>query len=237
MPNLAYKPNPKARLKPFTAVRHNQIQSLDLLGPVSRVNKFKWCLTMIDKITHYLEVDPLEDAKSPAIAKSIVNTWVTKHGVMEELLTDQGSNIDRSKAIVELYNTLQVGKIRTSGHKPSTNGLAEAANKQIKICLTKYVVENPDSWPEKQKQKTFAYNTSINKATMYTPFFLLHRREARVPNNLVYATTSSEYYESQAHVASKTYYALKSAWDHALQNIGNMQEQHDKSDILIKQRS
>ena len=145
MPNLAYKPNPKAGLKPFTAVRHNQILSLDLIGPVSRVNKFKWCLTMIDKFTHYLEVDPLEDAKSPTIARSIVNTWVTKHGVMEELLTDQGSNIDRSKVIVELYNTLQVGKIRTSGYKPSTNGLAEAANKQIKIFLTMYVHENPDS--------------------------------------------------------------------------------------------
>ena len=121
-----------------------------------------------------------------------------------------------------------MGKIRTSGYKPSTNGLAEAANKQIKICLTKYVLENPDSWPEKLKIIAFAYNTSINKATMYTPFFLLHGREARVPNDLVYGTTSSEYYESQAHLASKTYYALKSAWDHALQNIGNMQKQQKR---------
>ena len=228
VPNQAYKANPKAGLKPFTSARHNQIVALDLIGPISRVNKYKWCLTMIDKFTHYLEVDPLEDATSPTIARSIVDTWVTKHGVMEELLTDQGSNIDRSKVIKELYNTLQVGKIRTTPYKSSTNGLAEAANKQIKVCLTKYVLDNPDSWPEKLKIIAFAYNTSQNKATAYTPFFLVHGREARVPNDLVFGTTSSEYYATQAHLASKTYYTLKQAWDQALTNIGNLQKQQKR---------
>ena len=69
MPNLSYKPNPKTALKPFTAVRHNQIVCMDLIGPISRVNKYKWCLTMIDKFTHYLEVEPLENATSPTIAR------------------------------------------------------------------------------------------------------------------------------------------------------------------------
>ncbi|KAL5268396.1 hypothetical protein ACHWQZ_G002306 [Mnemiopsis leidyi] len=228
MPNLAYKPNPKSALKPFTAVRHNQIVCMDLIGPISRVNKYKWCLTMIDKFTHYLEVDPLEDATSPTIAKSLINTWITKHGVMEQLLTDQGSNIDKSKVINEVYSTLQVGKIRTSPYKPSTNGLAENANKQIKICLTKYVLEHPDTWPDKLKIIAFAYNTSQNKSTKFSPHFLLHGQEARVPNDLVFGTTSSEYYKTQAHLASKTYYSIKEAWDFALKNIGNLQMQQKR---------
>ena len=228
MPNLSYKPNPKTALKPFTAVRHNQIVCMDLIGPISRVNKYKWCLTMIDKFTHYLEVEPLENATSPTIARSLVNTWITKHGVMEQLLTDQGSNIDRSNVIKEVYNTLQVGKIRTSGYKPSTNSLAENANGQIKICLTKYVLENPDTWPEKLKVIAFAYNTSQNKATQFSPHFLVHGREARIPNDLVFGTTSSEYFETQAHLASKTYYNLKEAWDFALKNIGNLQMQQKR---------
>ena len=89
---------------------------------------------------------------------------------MEQLLNDQGSNIDRSSVIKEVYNTLQVGKIRTSAYKPSTNGLAENANKQIKICLTKYVLENTDTWPDKIKIIEFAYNnTPQNKATQFSP--------------------------------------------------------------------
>ena len=128
---------------------------------------------------------------------------------MEELLTDQGSNIDRSKVIKELCSALQVGKIRTTPYKykPSTNGLAEAAI----------------SWSKKLKIIAFAYNTSQNKATTYTQFFLVHGQEARVPNDLVFGTTSSEYYSTQAYLASKTYYTLKQAWDQAPTNIGNLQ--------------
>ena len=177
-------------------------------------------------------MDPLEDATSQMIANSLVNTWVTTHGVMEQLLTDQGSNIDKSKVIIELYNVLQVGKIRTTTYKPSTNGLAEAANKRIKVCLTKYVLEHPDTWPEKLKVIAFAYNTSQNKATGFTPYFLLHGREARVPNDLVFGTTSSEYYQSQAHLASKTYYELKEAWDFAPQISGTCRI--NRSDIMIR---
>ena len=228
IPNLAYKPNPRAGLQPFSASRHNQILAIDLIGPVSRVNKFKWCLTMIDKFTHYLAAEPLQDAKSPTVAKALINGWITHHGVMEQILSDQGSNLDNSKVIKEVYSILQVKKIRTTAYKPSTNGLAEAANRQLKICLTKYVLEHPDTWPDKLKIITFAYNTSVNKATKYTPFFLLHGREARVPNDLVFGTTSSQHYESQAHLASHLYYQLKDAWDFALDNIGNIQRQQKR---------
>ena len=101
------------------------------------------------------------------------------------------------------------------------------------------MLENPhDAWPEKLKIIAFAYNTSQNKATQYSPYFLLHGREARVPNDLVFGTTSSEYYQSQAHLASKTYYALKEAWDFASKNIGNLQRQQkryfDKTAKLAK---
>ena len=228
LPNLAYKAKPKAELQPFSVARPNELVCIDLIGPLTRVDQYKWCLTMVDKFTNWVVAVPLTDAKSPTIARALINSWIVNHGVPERILSDQGANLDASKVMKELYNVLQIQKSRTTAYKPSTNGLAENKNKQIKVALTKYIGENPDQWPERIGAVTFAMNSSVCKSSGFTPFFLLHGREARVPNDLVFGTTSSEYYQSQHHLASRLYHQLKETWELAAKNIKRAQQQQKR---------
>jgi len=75
----------------------------------------------------------------------------------------------------------------TSGYHPQTNGLTERFNRTITNELAKVVNEKKDDWPVWLQPKVFAYNTTAQKSTGYSPFELIHTFTPRVPvdNELV----------------------------------------------------
>ena len=48
--------------------------------------------------------------------------------------------------------------------------------------------DHPFDWEEQLQRVCFAYNTSVQASTGYTPFFLMFGREARMPIDLMYQT-------------------------------------------------
>jgi len=60
----------------------------------------------------------------------------------------------------------------------------ERFNRTIIEELAKSVNEDKDDWAELLQAKVFAYNTSVQSSTGYTPFELLHTFEPRLPIDL-----------------------------------------------------
>ena len=60
----------------------------------------------------------------------------------------------------------------------------------VKDQLAKTVAEKGGYWDQYLKQVELAYNTAQHSSTGYTPFFLLHGREARLPYSLHNPATS-----------------------------------------------
>ena len=52
--------------------------------------------------------------------------------------------------------------------------------------LARWVNENQRDWDDKLPAVAFPYRTSEHESTGFTPFFLQHGREARIPADLVY---------------------------------------------------
>jgi len=73
----------------------------------------------------------------------------------------------------------------TSGYHPQTNGrLTERFNRTIIDELAKVLNEKKDDWVDWLPAKFFAYNTSVQKSTGYTPFEMLHTFTPRTPMDL-----------------------------------------------------
>ena len=82
-----------------------------------------------------------------------------------------------------------------SAYHPQTNGLTERFNQTLKGSLIQVVNEKQNDWDEKimfsYRYEAFCiciiilnriiYRTSIHASTGYTPFFLMHFREAKLP--------------------------------------------------------
>src|SRR5690348_10446882 len=85
------------------------------------------------------------------------------------------------KLIDAIQRQLEIRKVRTTAYHPQTDGLTERCNRTLVEMVSKYVNTQQNDWDEILPYMVFAYNTSRHASTNFTPFFLLHGREAKLP--------------------------------------------------------
>ena len=64
--------------------------------------------------------------------------------------------------------------IRTTPYHPQSNGQTERFNKTLGVALTVQVPEDKEKWSDFLQPATYAYNTSVNETTGFTPFELVY---------------------------------------------------------------
>ena len=108
-------------------------------------------------------------------------------GIPGKLLSDQDPAFE-SKLFDELMKLLEIKKVRTSGYRPQTNGLTEQSNSTVKKYLTSYLTSGrkEEDWDLLLKPLAYAYNSSVNKSTGYTPAELMFGRPFKIPCDMLY---------------------------------------------------
>ncbi|UYV84411.1 hypothetical protein LAZ67_X002045 [Cordylochernes scorpioides] len=159
---------------------------IDLLGrfPTSTCGT-RWIIVCTDYLTKYAITKALPTSESMEVAKFLVEDVILKHGAPRELITDRGRNFT-SLLIRDLNNHCRIIHRTTTAYHPQTNGLTERLNKTIADMLSMYVDVNQKDWDMILPFVTFAYNTSRQESTGFTPFFLAHGREAETPLDLLF---------------------------------------------------
>ncbi|UYV84377.1 hypothetical protein LAZ67_X001970 [Cordylochernes scorpioides] len=94
-----------------------------------------------------------------------------------EIITDRG-RVFQSKLIAELTNQCSSIHRFTTAYHPQTNGLTERLNKTLANMIAMYVSVEQKDWDVILPYVTFAYNTAKQDTTGFTPFKLIHGREA-----------------------------------------------------------
>ena len=109
---------------------------MDIVGPLPRTRRGnRFILVVSDYATRYPEAVPLRNITAPKVAEVLIDLF-SRHGVPEEILTDQGTNFT-SALLGELYRLIGVKALRTSPYHPQTDGLVERFNCTLKSMLRK----------------------------------------------------------------------------------------------------
>ncbi|UYV74443.1 hypothetical protein LAZ67_11003580 [Cordylochernes scorpioides] len=138
-----------------------------------------------DYLTKYAITKALPTSESMEVAKFFIEDVILKHGAPRELITDRGRNFT-SSMISDLNNQCRITHRKTTAYHPQTNGLTERLNKTIADMLSMYVDVNQKDWDRILPFVTFAYNTAKQESTGFTPFFLVHGREAETPLDVLF---------------------------------------------------
>jgi transposase InsO family protein len=102
----------------------------------SRVNKYRWILTIIDHCTLWPITIPMRDATATNIAEALLEHVIAPFGLPREFLTDRGSNF-LSKGMASFLAAGDIKKSNTSGYHPQTNGKNEKYNGILQAALFK----------------------------------------------------------------------------------------------------
>jgi hypothetical protein len=110
----------------------------------------------------------------------IVNI-IYRHGSVGTLISDNGREFV-NKLWRQVTHLLNIKHITTTPYNPRANGLAENHMRSMKDAISIYCDETQTDWDLHLNGITMSYNTTINSQTGFTPYYMLHGKEARMPS-------------------------------------------------------
>ena len=214
-------PSPKSRapLQPVRTGYPMQMVATDILGPLpSTPNGNAYLLVATDHFTKWVEAYPIHNQEAPTIANKLVQEMFFRFGIPEQLHSDQGRQF-QSILLAEVCKLLEIHKSRTTPYHPQGDGLTERCNRTLLQMLATTIHDCEGNWENHVHAVCMAYNTSVQATTGYTPFYLMYGRQARIPIDIMFGTTSSEH-TSPSVYSRKLKESLDNAYQLVRENMG-----------------
>ncbi|ROT83866.1 reverse transcriptase [Penaeus vannamei] len=108
---------------------------IDIVGPLPMDDGFTYIVMMIDRFTRRPEATPIRDITAATVAKTFINTWVSRFGTPDTVTTDRGAQFE-SELWRHLMILLGSKRIRTTAYHPCANGMVERLHHHMKQALT-----------------------------------------------------------------------------------------------------
>jgi transposase InsO family protein len=174
---------------PYIPTRPGEQVSMDIVGPYPRSkNGNRYLLTFIDNFTRYAEGIAIKEITAEETARAFIESIVTRHGVPERLLTDQGRNFT-SELLKNTCRFLGIKKIQTTAYHPEGNGMVERLHRTIGDSMSHYVRKDGRDWERWVPYALMAYRAIPHSSTGYSPNFLHYGRELQAPGDYYTETT------------------------------------------------
>jgi hypothetical protein len=100
------------------------------------------------------------------------------------LVSDNGSEFDNGLLQMVCDIMALEHRVFITPRNPRSDGAVEKQMSTLKDEIASYVKNTTmDTWDEFLSVAAFHYNTTVNEATSFTPFFMIHGREASTPED------------------------------------------------------
>jgi hypothetical protein len=144
------------------------------------INGHKYIVVVVDYFTKWAEAMPTFNNTADTTAHFFFNHVISRFGVSLQLVSDHGKHFE-NEIFVELSSRLGFSHEFSSPYYPQSNGQVEAVNKVLKTMLQRTVNKHKTNWNHMLFSVLWAYRTTVNTATGFMPFHLVHGIEATLP--------------------------------------------------------
>ena len=164
------------KMKLFVATKPFEQISVDIVGPLpTTYSNNRYIVTMIDKFSRYTMLIPTSDVTALSVVKAI-DKWITTFGPPKSILSDNGPQFISKIYTDFMTNHKKIKYKYTTTYHPQCNGQIERLHRWIKERLAliaydeaKNFVQGIDDWSEYLPIIQYAYNSTPNKMTTYSP--------------------------------------------------------------------
>jgi len=158
------------------ATRRWQAIAIDLVevGTTS-TEQHKYILTCICLFTRYTIAVPIKSKKAKHVAEAIFTHIFAVHGKPESIRSDEGKEFVNA-ALTRLYRHWNIQPITTGGHRPWANPV-ERWHRFLNASMTTLSAKFGEDWSTYLQAVVFSYNSSTNRSTGFSPYFLMYGKE------------------------------------------------------------
>ncbi|KAL5460143.1 hypothetical protein EMCRGX_G033570 [Ephydatia muelleri] len=124
--------------------------------------------------------------------------------------------------------------MHTTPYHPQSDGLVKRFNRTLLSMLATCLEDHLNQWDQYLSKLCMAYNSSFQSNTGYSPYFLMFGRDARLPMDIIYDTTTPDGIEQQPYAAYvKSQHALltdafRRVWENTGQKYSFQKEIYNK---------
>jgi hypothetical protein len=205
-------------LNPSLPESPNARISIDLIGPLPKtIFQCQYVLVMVDYFTKWAEAVPISSKEGEEVADAIYKSWYCVYGIPYELQSDQGPEFCND-ILNRINERMTVAHRVTTPYYPNANGQVERFNQTLKKSLSMYAEKHPSTWDSYINGVLWAYRTSLNPVTGFSPFYLMFGREPRLPIDIFHGPTKEIKHDVLQYGIQLTQ-QLKVAYDIVKQNL------------------
>ncbi|CAJ0589222.1 unnamed protein product [Cylicocyclus nassatus] len=206
-----------------TPIRPWQRVHSDVIGPLPlTLEGNKFIIVFVDAFSKYIIAEPIPDQKADTSADVFINRCVARFGTPELLVTDQGSNY-MSETFKEALKVLNIVHKTSTPYHHESNGQVERANRTIQELISMATKDHPDRWDNVIHMITYAYNTSKNSTTKYSPYTVIHGCEPNNPFRAALQLPARKFVDENDY-ASQLTMILKNVWQDVHHNMEEAQQ-------------
>ena len=216
---------------------------IDLVGKCVVSGKGNcWILTVVDHFTRYPIMIALPDRKTETIARVLFEKVFCVYGAPKKILSDRGKELI-AESIEQIYDKWGIKLATTGGYNPQANGACERFHRWLHAAMTCVYDRKTLDWDSYLEPLAFAYRTSVNDSTGYSPFYLMHGREAVLPldamlNLKTQDSLGGDYVEELSKKIKKAFDVTRqqqyAAYVENYERIQNRQKQnYEKGDLVL----
>jgi hypothetical protein len=182
------------------------VWGLDMVGPLKTApSRFMHLLVEVDKFTKWVEAKPIRKLDGKTALK-FVKDIVVRFGIPHSIITDNGTNFSQGE-VEEYCHHNGIRLDLASVVHPQSNGQVERTNRLIMSGI-KPRLEAPQhraagAWAEELPSVLWSLQTTLNRSTGLTPFFLVYGAQAILPSDVQYDSPRVEAYEEEDAEASR----------------------------------
>jgi hypothetical protein len=158
---------------------------IDIMGKLTLAQgNYTFAIVAVEYVTKWVEAKPITNITSATIQKFLWQNIICRYGVPQQITVDNAKYFD-SAMFKDFCHQIRTEVSFTSVYHTQSNRVVERANALIFEAIKKILEgEKKGKWVEVMPRVVWSHNTTVCRATNFTPFQLLFRTEAVLPKEI-----------------------------------------------------
>ena len=154
---------------------------MDILGPITESEGYKYILLFVDSFSKWCEAVPLKECSAITVAEALHKEIICRYGSFQTLVSDRAKNF-MSSVVDHLCKVYNIQHRFISAYHAQANSICERQNSRIEQSLRTLVNAKHSNWVNVLPLVIQSYNvTPANQSTHFSPYFLLFGHECILP--------------------------------------------------------